>query len=736
MATLPSPTQVAGDHLPLYSALYENVRKPDGNIPAGDAAMLLKKSGLPDAVLSKIWDMADTNAKGYLNKQGFFVALKLVSLAQMGLNLDSTLLCNDVAPPKLGNNPIAVPALAPKAIDWTISPAKLAEYEQLFDSLQPNNGYIPGNKVKSLLMDSKLPVDTLCKIWDLADMDQDGSLNRAEFAIAMHLVYKALEKYIIPNTLPAELIPSKLGIGVKNDKPAAVNGEVQTPWIVTAEEKKQYDALFKLTDVDQDGFVSGNEIKSVFLQSGVAQPVLANIWALCDIKQCGKLNAEQFALAMWLIKRKLNGIEPPAALSADMVPPSFRTGQAEVRTENPEIEAANKEIEELKREKRILEGEVLQKEADVKVKAGEANSLRGELDTLAATLRQLDGQKGEAQRRLDDLKAHVAKLEQQAEQQGSLVASQEQEIAGKKQQLQQLKEEEQQLEKTNKTLESDAESLNNQLQQSQLDISHLRGLMDQLIDLQTRLSEADRVLESCLSGGDALAVSHLYLQIEPTYNDEPFRKILNGGVEEPISAKTVNNIPPTNDFYSSNGFNDPFTSNDGFAAAFGGSSNAAFGGADAFGGTAFSGNDAFSTGSNAAFGGSNNSAFSSSAPASDPFGGGGGADGSEEGSDPFGCEPFAAPALPPKNKKPPPRPAPPRPQPPKSPIPKVADPPTQGQQQSGDSFADFNAFFPKSESQSKLEFTEDPFNNYRYEDPFGAEDPFKENHVDDPFAKK
>lgn len=53
---------------------------------------------------------------------------------------------------------------------------------------------------------------------------------------------------------------------------------LSTKWVVTAEDKAKADALFHQTDFDKDGFVSGFEIKDVFLQSGVPQPVLAHIW--------------------------------------------------------------------------------------------------------------------------------------------------------------------------------------------------------------------------------------------------------------------------------------------------------------------------------------------------------------------------------------------------------------------------------------------------------------------------
>ncbi len=46
---------------------------------------------------------------------------------------------------------------------------------------------------------------------------------------------------------------------------------------------------------------------------------------LCDIGDIGKLNRDQFALALYLINQKLSkGIDPPQTLSLEMIPPSDR----------------------------------------------------------------------------------------------------------------------------------------------------------------------------------------------------------------------------------------------------------------------------------------------------------------------------------------------------------------------------------------------------------------------------
>lgn len=183
----------------------------------------------------------------------------------------------------------------------------------------------------------------------------------------------------------------------------AGQGSAVADWVVSAGDKQRFDAMFKRSDLDNDGLVSGLEIKDVFLQSGIPQLCLAQIWALCDTAQSGKLTAEQFALAMWMVERKRMGYEPPEALTGNMVPPSQRaptstapiggggaaadlvgldaTGlmqatPAEQAYANPELAMIAKEIEELVRERRQLESDVTQREADIRIKNGEVRSLQ------------------------------------------------------------------------------------------------------------------------------------------------------------------------------------------------------------------------------------------------------------------------------------------------------------------------------------------------------------------------
>ena len=79
---------------------------------------------------------------------------------------------------------------------------------------------------------------------------------------------------------------------------------------------------------------------------------------MCDIGSTGRLNSEQFALAMHFVNKKLNlGLDPPVELQPEMIPPSFRAKpiNSEDFQVNKELEELQTQVTELQREKLFYE---------------------------------------------------------------------------------------------------------------------------------------------------------------------------------------------------------------------------------------------------------------------------------------------------------------------------------------------------------------------------------------------
>lgn len=105
---------------------------------------------------------------------------------------------------------------------------------------------------------------------------------------------------------------------------AGLTGNATIPWAITKGEKKLYDETFKAWDGMGKGYISGSQALEIFGQSGLPKSDLERIWTLSDSADRGRLNLDEFAVAMHLIYRKLNGYPIPARLPPELVPPSTR----------------------------------------------------------------------------------------------------------------------------------------------------------------------------------------------------------------------------------------------------------------------------------------------------------------------------------------------------------------------------------------------------------------------------
>ncbi|KAK4874129.1 hypothetical protein RN001_013489 [Aquatica leii] len=92
---------------------------------------------------------------------------------------------------------------------WTITPEQKEYYTAQFRSLQPDsNALLAGSIARLFFEKSRLPVQELRKIWQLADVTKDGALSLGEFLTAMHLVVLRRNHIDLPELLPPELQPN------------------------------------------------------------------------------------------------------------------------------------------------------------------------------------------------------------------------------------------------------------------------------------------------------------------------------------------------------------------------------------------------------------------------------------------------------------------------------------------------------------------------------------------------
>ncbi|XP_063512289.1 epidermal growth factor receptor substrate 15 isoform X17 [Pongo pygmaeus] len=492
---------------PVYEKYYRQVDTGNtGRVLASDAAAFLKKSGLPDLILGKIWDLADTDGKGILNKQEFFVALRLVACAQNGLEVSLSSLNLAVPPPRFHDtsSPLLISGTSAAELPWAVKPEDKAKYDAIFDSLSPVNGFLSGDKVKPVLLNSKLPVDILGRVWELSDIDHDGMLDRDEFAVAMFLVYCALEKEPVPMSLPPALVPPSK----------------RKTWVVSPAEKAKYDEIFLKTDKDMDGFVSGLEVREIFLKTGLPSALLAHIWSLCDTKDCGKLSKDQFALAFHLISQKLiKGIDPPHVLTPEMIPPSDRASlQKNIVGSSPvadfsaikELDTLNNEIVDLQREKNNVEQDLKEKEDTIKQRTSEVQDLQDEVQRENTNLQKLQAQKQQVQELLDELDEQKAQLEEQLKEvrkkcaeeaqlisslkaeltsQESQISTYEEELAKAREELSRLQQETAELEESVESGKAQLEPLQQYLQDSQQEISSMQMKLMEMKDLENHNSQ-------------------------------------------------------------------------------------------------------------------------------------------------------------------------------------------------------------------------------------------------------
>lgn len=260
------------------------------------------------------------------------------------------------------SGPIRVPPLTPD---------KVAQYTKLFEESGPQNGTLSGDSAKYIFERAQLPNEVLGRIWTLVDTEQKGALGLTEFIVGIHLLtsMKNGSMRAVPQVLPPGLYdaaarrggplrqqqqPSSRPTSGAGQLPAGLNrqftgspalGQQQQPsrtassafgppqgasdsWLVSPQDKTQFDSIFRTVDTQNRGLITGDQAVGFFSNSRLPEEALAQIWDLADINSEGQLTADEFAVAMYLIRQQRSKTTErdvlPQQLPPNLIPPSMR----------------------------------------------------------------------------------------------------------------------------------------------------------------------------------------------------------------------------------------------------------------------------------------------------------------------------------------------------------------------------------------------------------------------------
>ncbi|KAJ5628284.1 hypothetical protein N7490_010512 [Penicillium lividum] len=151
--------------------------------PAQTGGLTAQPTGIPGQ-----WGFINTPAQGLPNIEAMKQQLMPQPGREGGFNMSNL----------SGNATVA----------WAITKEEKKIYDDLFRAWDGmHKGFIGGETAIEIMGQSGLNRKDLERIWTLADPHNRGRLNMDEFAVGMHLIYRALNGYPVPNRLPPELVP-------------------------------------------------------------------------------------------------------------------------------------------------------------------------------------------------------------------------------------------------------------------------------------------------------------------------------------------------------------------------------------------------------------------------------------------------------------------------------------------------------------------------------------------------
>ncbi len=221
--------------------------------------------------------------------------------------------------------------MAPKLEEWEIK-----KYWEIFSGLKPVDNKLSGDQVSVVLKNSKLSDSNLSTIWDLSDIDSDGSLDFEEFCICMRLIFDLVNGTIssLPSQLPDWLVPSSKAHLIQANR--ALSGQDQQQlrysdsedeesslsdqfdWYISPNDKSRYEEIYSSAS-DRFGRITYDSLNGLYnTLPNVPATDISSAWNLVNPRSSETIDKDQTLVFLHMLNQRSTGKRIPRSVPSSL----------------------------------------------------------------------------------------------------------------------------------------------------------------------------------------------------------------------------------------------------------------------------------------------------------------------------------------------------------------------------------------------------------------------------------